>query len=208
MAVSTFGLIGCSGKMDMAVTPPEEHTVSSSQVFTAPYDKVWKATIDAIAESFWSLDNIEKDSGILTLSCVFDNPETWVDCGSVHHTANFGAQKQDITYPLASKYQRVLWADKNAWAWMDRTISVSAKSNILVKKTGKNESTVTINTIYNLNLAYEPVWAMIPVRKESKSMTFSHKTPGSFDTPGSMICRSKNALEQAILKAIAKKLNQ
>ena len=103
LIVFSVSLLGCSGKMDRVMTPANEYSASSYGVFAAPYDKVWKATIDSIAESFWSLDNIEKDSGILTLSCVFTNPEDWVDCGSVHHTAKFGAQKQEITHSLASK---------------------------------------------------------------------------------------------------------
>lgn len=206
LVVLSASLLGCSGKMDRVITPASEYTASSHDVFEAPYDKVWKATIDSIAESFWSLDNIEKDSGILTLSCVFTNPEDWVDCGSVHHTAKFGAQKQDVTYSLASKYERVLWANKDMWAWLDRTVALTAKSNILVKKTGKNEVTVTVNTNYVLNLTYEPVYSYFPIRRESKTMTFNNKAPGSFGVADSMICKSKNTLEQAILKGIAQKL--
>ena len=212
LALLAMILAGCGGKMDRTVVNPTERTPNVSKTFDLPYDKVWKATVDALAESFWSLDNIEKDSGILTLSCVFERPADWIDCGTTHHRAHFNTLKQDITYETASSPQTILYVVGEGFGSrfdkVYRTVTASAKSNVVVKKIGANKTLVTVNTNNVLTLEYKSFFGphgLFP--KTSDTMTFNNKGFGSFDSlPESMICRSKNTFEQQIFDAIEKKL--
>ena len=92
---------GCA-KLSREYTPPTVSLVKNSQVFSESYDAVWKATIDSVAKSFWSLSNIEKDSGILSLYFITDNPSECVDCGTTKvELVQFGKDAGTIVRKVA-----------------------------------------------------------------------------------------------------------
>jgi hypothetical protein len=74
-------MTGCiSGHIDFA--PPPTPTVENSIVIHAPEAVVWDAVIPEIAKSYFTINNIERDSGLINLS-YSGQPELYVDGGTV-----------------------------------------------------------------------------------------------------------------------------
>lgn len=199
---------GC-GKMERKYTPPMEYSPVISREYKCSFDKVWRATIDSLSESFWTLDNIEKDSGILTLSCTFPDPTDWIDCGRTRHQAKMPTWNinQDITYDNASKIQAliVVKEDGTAFDKMLRTVKVSARCNVIVKQKGHDSTTVTINTKYAVIVDYKFKYGL-HFYPSTHDVGFSNRDIGIFEDGEAAICRSKNTFEAELLNAIGSKL--
>ena len=209
---------GCGAKINTTITPPSEHAVANSRTFNVSYDKVWKATVTSIGESFFVLENIEKDSGILSLSFSVKNPNDYIDCGSISESGNlYGGKKYDNFFLGAETPVNRYIAFNGQSAPSYREILLSGKSNIIVEKKGNNSTTVKVNTRYIVDLTnnityYIPINAFQGVSKTEaikNQMAFTSHETGSFPSASnenSMQCRSRFTLEQQILDAIEKKL--
>lgn len=76
MLVVAFAIAGCAASQQMTYAQPQD-----TEVFNAPFDKVWGAIVATIAEQGAPVQSIEKDSGILTTQFV-------------SFASGFGADKQ------------------------------------------------------------------------------------------------------------------
>lgn len=105
-----MGLCGCASKIDTQLTPPQEYQIENSKVFHQPYDKVWRATVESIGESFFVLENIEKHSGIMSLSFFAKEPADFIDCGTVHDNGNIFGREYSNTFKenSSSVYRKML----------------------------------------------------------------------------------------------------
>lgn len=198
---------GCAGKMTTTLTPPENHAVVDSRIFNKPYDTVWKAVVQSIGSSFFVLDNIEKDSGILTLSFSTQDAGDYIDCGFVHKSGTVQMEKQNFTYPgTANNYAyRDVW-DNGVPVQILRKCSLSGKANILVQRLGANETKVSVKTRYIFSLAntVQPNGGF--PQNFDVTMQFTGSEVGTFDARDSIQCRAKGTLEKLILDDIAKQL--
>ena len=209
--------VGCSVvKIDSTVTPPSEHAVVNSRTFNAPYDKVWKATITSIGESFFVLENIEKDSGILSLSFSVKKPNDYIDCGSISESGNLNLREKYSNFFLGAETPVKRFVEFNGQAVpCYREIFLSGKSNIIVERTGKNSTNVKVNTRYIVDLVnnvtyFVPINAYRGVHRTEavkNQMAFTSHEIGSFSNyETGLKCRSRFTLEQQILDAIEAKL--
>lgn len=197
-------LTGCA-KTVTTYIQPQEYEIKNTRVYNKGYDEVWKATVDSIATNFWSIDNVQKDSGIITISFATDEASRWVDCGMMHHVVTQGVQ--DITYSMTDPNVALKQAVGGGNVWdVVRTVRLIAKSNIIVKKEGSSKTRVTINTNYNLVCKYG---APLITPLVGAPFYFGQPTTSSqnFTTikegrDNEQICRSKNTLEENILDAI------
>lgn len=66
---------GCS-------TPPQRAIFERESSFGAPFDTVWRGTIDALEGTGFQITDIEKESGVLVAEARAAAAENW-DCGTV-----------------------------------------------------------------------------------------------------------------------------
>lgn len=216
--VMAFGA-GCSAKLETTFEPPQEYPIDNSRIFNASYDVVWKATIDSVGSSFFVLENIEKDSGILSLSFSVKKPSDYVDCGVVSQKGKdyYGKEYQTTFLGAETPVKRmIVLPDRQMWP-VYREITLSGKANILVQALSKNTTKVSINTRYVLDLVntvsyqvYVGGFSTIPQSQTIKQqMSFTGNELGQI--PGAptdqvLKCYSKFTLEQQILDGIEAKL--
>ena len=50
------------------------------------FDETWTSVIDFVSDSFFKIENFEKDSGLLTLSFGSKDAEKFIDCGDFEYT--------------------------------------------------------------------------------------------------------------------------
>ena len=69
---------------------PAAYTFDRAVQFSGPtYDSVWEAVVDLFAERQWPIEQLEKDSGLITTSWVPSDLEGASDCGSSGVGLNF-----------------------------------------------------------------------------------------------------------------------
>ncbi|MBQ4076175.1 MAG: hypothetical protein IJD65_00610 [Mailhella sp.] len=198
-------LAGCA-KFSGEYMPPIAPSIKNSQSFSKSYDIVWKATVDSVAKSFWTLSNIEKDSGILSLYYITDNPSECVDCGVTKvELTQFGKYAGTIVRnPAQPKYEYTTHGGKHHNVVIEQS-SLRCDCNIVVSQISENETLVTVNTIYNLELwkgntvvfnkdVGKYVYTPIPV-----CMSF---TSGNSGKGGEYMCVPTYSLEKAIFAGI------
>lgn len=199
---------GCAGKINSNKIPPSEYDVQETKIYNKPYDSVWKAVVQSIGSSYFVLENIEKDSGILSLSFSAQTPDDIIDCGMIEETGTVYMKKYELKYKgTANNITKTVLTDNGLTGTALRKFSVSGKSNILVKSVGSKSTQVTVKTRYVVELKYNVLLqgALAPIQTHN-SMQFTGKEIGTFNVPGSMTCRSKGTLERSIFDGIEKSL--
>lgn len=102
-------------------TLPTQTNINRSQIYNAPFNDVWEAIIEQIAESNLSITTLERDSGIIAISNSNYDP-SWAEEGTRGETLGV----PDVVT------QRV------------------ANFNIFAKEEGQNEIKVRVNTSFRM----------------------------------------------------------
>lgn len=202
---------GCASKITTDMTPPQEYTVQETKIYDKSYDKVWKAVVESIGSSYFVLENIEKDSGILSLSFSAKAPKDFIDCGSITESGVVQMQNYKLTYDgTETNIVKKIVTNQGVPGESLRKFSLVGKSNILVKSVNKNETRVTVKTRYVVELEYTYyIQGALAPMKTLNTMNFTGNEIGKFDTNmniQSLQCRSKGTLEKSIFNGIEKVL--
>jgi hypothetical protein len=113
-------LAGCA-----SYTPPAPKTSTDNRrVVDANYDTTWTALIDYVSSTSFSIDNFEKESGLLTLSFGSGNYAQFVDCGT--------------------------WTNGQPYIGRDLGFRLTGKMNMRVRSISAQETDVRISTRYIL----------------------------------------------------------
>jgi hypothetical protein len=76
-------IAGCVAALASA-SAPKEHHVNKATKLRSDYDSTWSAVIDAFSERDWTIENMEKDSGLITTDWMNagEEGEQFADCGN------------------------------------------------------------------------------------------------------------------------------
>ena len=68
--------------------PPniDDTNFKNSVITNKNFDETWTTVIDFLNDSFFKIVNLEKDSGLLTLSFGSKEAENFIDCGDFEYT--------------------------------------------------------------------------------------------------------------------------
>ncbi len=211
--ISFFLLSGCASKLTVTSEPPKTYDLENSRVYEATYDDVWKTVVDVIGTSFYVIENVEKDSGILGISFSAKNPQEVIDCGVVKDNGTIAGKKHNATFPGAiSQITRVMVLPNGIPVQALRTLTLQGKSNILVKKLSSTQTEVTINTKYMAELNYSGTeYVVVGFNSVPRPFSFSQDfdfTTNETGTNGTngLTCKSKLTLENGILDKISTNL--
>ncbi len=116
--------------------PPniDDTNFKNSVITNKNIDETWASIIDFLSDSFFKIDNIEKDSGLLTLSFGSKEPENFIDCGDFEYTLFFTGEEFKGSY--------IDYAKSGLLAVLE------AKMNINIQKINNESSKISINTNY------------------------------------------------------------
>jgi hypothetical protein len=184
LAIAGGVLSGCASSYQAPASPP---TISNEKIVALPFDDAWDRLVDHVSESFFVIDNVAKESGLLTLSYSVDRPSRLIDCGHVTKPGNLAGGAWDGPY-----------ADYLATRGNAR---LGGKMNVLVKRVDGGSTKVRVTARYVFDLP-------ATVQTAAEAWTFD---TGGADThnvinplPGteaSRTCRPTGAAEAEILKA-------
>lgn len=117
-------------------TAPRERGSLPSKVYkvNAPFEKVWTSLIESTRRKFFTIKNIDKDSGLLTLSFGSTQPRKYVDCGKTP----VQNQRQMVSYIRAAK--------------VAGTVELLGTANLSMKSIDSGETDISFNTHYDLKI--------------------------------------------------------
>ena len=81
------------------VPPNIDNTNFKNSVITNKnFDETWTSVLDFVNDSFFKIENLEKDSGLLTLSFGSNEAENFIDCGDFEYTLFFTGEEFKGSY--------------------------------------------------------------------------------------------------------------
>ena len=119
--------------------PPniDDTNFKNSVITNKNFHETWTSVIDFIDDSFFKIQNLEKDSGLITLSFGSNEPENFIDCGDFEYTLFFTGEKFKGSY--------IDYAKSGLLAVLE------AKMNINIQKIDNESTKVSINTNYTFS---------------------------------------------------------
>lgn len=197
-AISSAILIALllSGCATAQYTPPTSMSQKNrfTQTLDETFDDAWKRLVSYASKSFYSIENFEKDSGLMTLSFSLSSFDEYVDCGMWSIKA-----MQGFDGPYARYIQ-------------NKGATLSGKMNIIVVSEEKNKSILTVRARYIITsttqgrnpfsgqyFSFTDTWTFDTNGKGS--ITVRNPAPG----PGTPVrtCMPTHKLETEIIEGIA-----
>lgn len=166
--------------------PPGE---AYRRTIAASYDTTWSALIDYASSTFFSIENFEKDSGLLIVDFGANDISRYVDCGTWfrhYHDPRAGV-RIDFEGPYA------------AWLEQQNRGRLRAKMNIRVRPVDAHHTQVVVNARYVLTNGSGDRWVFSSGQSDRVALIPSNVTPGS---PPTRTCQSTQRAERSILDAM------
>lgn len=189
-----FSFTLVSGCATATYTPPVARDYSNRLVVHKSFDKTWEDLIGYASETFFSIDNFEKASGLLTLTFGAGDASRFVDCGKF----SGGPKNYEGSY--------VQYIQSTASAKLD------GKMNLRVRSVGPEDTELTVNARYIFTipsttstnfLTGAPVTYSASVfsfdSRSSDTQFISGASPG---TPPSRTCQPTGEAENSIMRGI------
>ncbi|MCF7897750.1 MAG: hypothetical protein K9L87_03265 [Candidatus Omnitrophica bacterium] len=219
---------GCAkvGTSTFKYTKPDFKRVTNSTIIDKPFSKVWDKLVEKLSESFFVINNIDKDSRIINVSFSTSQPEEYIDCGNTSRTFERGKQFHSYNYNVAEPSSfKMTGGTPNNTAFeithvINRKPSLEGRVNIYVAPQDKNSTKVLVNTRYIFNvdargqtLFISPISKQttsrqpIPPLSNSLSFTTNQKNSKDWGEVGNHVyvtCQSTGELENQILNFIKK----
>ena len=174
--------------------PPniDETNFKNSIITNKNFDETWTSLIDFVSDSFFKIENLEKDSGLLTLSFGSKEAENFIDCGDFEYTLFFTGEEFKGSY--------IDYAKSGLLAVLE------AKMNINIRKIDNESTKISINTKYTYSTQhalgyYDPELNQTYSFESGGYQTIDVINPikGSIPT---RTCKSTNFAENAIFNLI------
>jgi len=161
-------------------------------------DEVWDKLLEGLADKFFSVNNIEKDSGFINVSFHSNDACKYVDCGS--YNVSISGRKKDIPICNCSVEKHGAYYS-GVWKFRDCSTSVEGRINILVQEVSENQSTMFVDTRFIVKNSSNlwSAWDGSTMYKQAV-IVFDSDTKGS---DRGIHCVSTGVLEKDVMDVIA-----
>lgn len=184
---------GCASVQNSTYSPPISNKYANEVVIEDTYDNTWKKLISAASQTFFAIDNFEKDSGLMTLSFSNSDIHNTIDCGT------FNGTKYTVHYLSPPG---------------NNTIKLNGKMNLQVQELEQNKTRIRVfaryivdmrtrGSVYNYytgqyqNYDYEVTYSFDS--NTTGSTYIQNNAPGTSNT---RTCGPTGDIEKAVIKLI------
>ncbi len=202
--IFAVGLAGCAGQLDYSPPAVGSVDVANSKIVNRGFESVWASAIPGIAESFFVINNLAKDSGIINVTYNGD-PEQFLDCGMFRSTVTNARGTRVYEFPGASAFQTYEVMDPSEGILLtriQRQLSLEGRENILFESVDDSHTKVSVYVRYVVTL--EGTITDVNGYSHSYQRTVNFSTgdgPHAF-TPHHTVCKSNGQFERNILGMI------
>jgi len=196
---------GCGGRVNY-IPPSGAIPQERSTYINASKDQVWKKIIPALSNSFFVINNLDKDSGLINVSYSGD-PEKYVDCGYVEsYVKNFRGERKYF-FPASKAHQiyEVMDTKRGALYRVDRKMNLDGRINIVIEEVGPERCKLSVNVKYVLTRSSTIRSSNGPVDNLSDAISFTSGQKAQFPVGGGRggtQCQPTGKLEKEILEIL------
>ena len=174
--------------------PPniDDTNFKNSVITNKDFDEAWTSITDFVNNSFFKIENLEKDSGLLTLSFGSNAAENFIDCGDFEYTLFFTGEEFKGSY--------IDYAKSGLLAVLE------AEMDVNIQKIDNETTEISINTNYKYSTQhalgyYDPKLNQTYSFESGGYQTIDVINPikGSIPT---RTCKSTNFAENAIFNLL------
>ena len=174
--------------------PPniDDTNFKSSIITNKNFEETWTSIIDFVNDSFFKIENLDKESGLLELSFGSKEAENFIDCGYFEYTLFFTGEEFKGSY--------IDYAKSGLLAVLE------AKMNITLQKIDYESTNVSINTNYTYSTQHALGYYDPKLNQTYNFVSGGYQTinvinpiKGSIPT---RTCKSTNFAENAIFNVI------
>ncbi len=213
ISVLAILLSSCSSGTYKYTKPIPPKKIPNSCVVNKDIETVWKDTINYVGSTAYVIDNIARDSYIITLSFTEDKTDQYINCGSCEFSVKGLRIEKSFKFNSNTPYTNYLMYEKSVKKikHLERRMKLSGKINIILMKLGENKTRVKVNTTYSIVKSGE-IFYLNDLYPEDKFYVTPYTLKMFFTTTGKgtdtsdMICYPSFKLEKDILMGIVKKL--
>jgi hypothetical protein len=185
----------CAPIIKATYTPPASDAAAEnnwSRTIARPFDQVWSALVEHVAQSFFGIESFEKASGLMTLAFGASDIGEFVDGGQWNYNQSAGADPQGR--PIPSRKFTGNYADYVA----EEGGSLSGRMNLIIKDLGDGTTQVTVRARYVVSCPIlRCTWTFNTGGQQTILM--NNPSPG---TPQARTLRPTHAAEKSILQAV------
>ena len=156
--------------------PTRQQDLRNQRQVAASYDDTWTGLIDHVARTSFTIDQFEKESGLLTLTYGQSDISRFVNCGNWYEDG-----------------QSQLYAARS-----DQGLDLDGRMNIRVQERGPSLTDVRIDSLYVLRNNSGQVWQFTT----NERATVDLGTTGAAGTLPTRTCQSTHEAERLILTGI------
>lgn len=172
MALTLLGLTACVPSTYTVPTTPSAD--QNTFVINKNYDDTWSSLIDFVTSSHYTIDNVEKSSGLITVYFGKENPAEYVDCGQFNNNS----------------YSEYL--TKNYHSALVGQMSITAKS------LNENQTRIKVNASYKFTVA-NLQWKFVTGGSDSETLSGTSTALGA---SSERICQPSYKVEKEFYNAI------
>ena len=196
---SALTLAACAKSTVNWKEPFSKELPATEATVQAPFDDVWDRLVKNLAQDFFVINNIEKQSRIINVSFSASRPSEYVDCGFTRRTFENARGKANYNYNTADSAQYTAMEGARLFNYT-RSTSLSGRSNVYVEPTGEGTK-VSVNTKYVLTLTLSALDASNrPAGSRTDSIDFTTRQRSTANAQ--FYCVSKGNLEERILNYV------
>lgn len=205
------------GRSDYNYSPPNGESPINKMVVEEQFSVVWDRLVGGLAESFFVINNIEKESRIINVSFSTSEPERYVDCGTTMREFAYGGESRNYTYRTAESSSFKFAGKWGAYqnlpmvAEISRDTTLEGRANIYVAPHGE-KTLVSVNAKYVLSVRatgvahgynlYGTLMRSDRMPPETNTMSFTTLEPGHevWGANGEVVeCLTQGILEENVL---------
>lgn len=145
-AMTGLILASCAGKVDY-IPPSSARMQTNTRTINEPRDTVWNRIIPALSKEFFVINTIDRQSGLINLS-YSGNPEKYIDCGRISSYVKNARGERTYNFTAADAHQIYEVMAKRNLFFIDRTMKLDGRVNLILESIGKNSTQITATARY------------------------------------------------------------
>lgn len=195
-------LASCSGNLDYS-PPARQAEPDNTVVLQMSFDEVWDSAIPALGASFFVINTLERDSGLINIELSGD-PEQYVDCGRIRSEVSNARGERVYDFPAASAdetYEIMDLETGTGLSTIERSMDLDGVANVIFEDVSRNQTRVTVNVRYVVTKTIRQTFAAnLQPYFETDSIAFN--TGGGDTFSAGTTCRATGELEAQIIQAL------
>lgn len=201
VAVALLFISGCAGKFEYIPTS-KTYNIDNFKIIDKPKAAVWKEIIPSLGQSFFVINNIDADSGLINISYSGD-PENYLDCGIINSYVKNARGERTYRFPASKGYQQYETFHKGQnLIFIERKMDLDGRINLIVQDISDNKTKITANVRYLVTKNIDAADTQGRTKHWNDSISFN--SGGSAAFPGQQLttCYPTGRLEQEILNMV------